>query len=172
MKNFLAKTNAGLRAINSQGGFTIVEILVVIVLMFVVLYPLGRVIASSLESTTNEQHLTHCAFLAQLKIEETRTSANCYTNHTVAGGVNCPYDGTSHNDFDQDFNQNPPACSFPAPFTLYKCIVEYGASSQTRLKYIQIRVWYDRNDDNVYDVDNNEPSVFLETLLTQRPPLW
>jgi type II secretory pathway pseudopilin PulG len=154
---------------NREGGFTIIEIVVVMILMFVVLYPLCRVIASSLESTNNEQHLTHCAFLAQLKIEETRTRANCYSTPT-AGGVNCPEVPGSHDDFGRNFNQNP--CTFPYPFTLYKCRVEYGNSGVNRLKYMQVRVWYDANNDNVYDPNNNEPQVFLETLLASRPPNW
>jgi prepilin-type N-terminal cleavage/methylation domain-containing protein len=160
------------RLLRSQQGFTIIEIVVVIVLMLLVLYPLARVMASSLESTTNEQHLTHCAFLAQMKIEETRTSANCFTNHVAALAVDCPFSSGSMNDFNQLLSQTPPACTFPAPLDGYKCKVEYGDAVLSRLKYIQVRVWYDRNNDNVYDPDNNEPSVFLETLLTQRHPSW
>ncbi len=159
-----------MKARKVQGGFTIVEVVVVLILLLVVIYPLGRVIASALESTNNEQHLTHCAFLAQLKVEETRTRMNCYTNHTIAGGVNCPEAVGSHNDFHRNFDQNP--CTFPYPFTKYKCTVDTGNSANARMKYIQVRVWYDLNDDDIFDQENNEPQVFLETLFTIRPPNW
>jgi type II secretory pathway pseudopilin PulG len=163
----------------AESGFTIVEIIVVIVLMLIVLYPLARVVASAIEATTNEQHLTHCAFLAQLKVEETRTRLSCYTNNTNSPpDTNCPFAPGSKNDFQRNYTQNmhgAPAsglCTFPYPFTQYKCTVDNGNTNINRLRFIQVRVWYDTNNDNVYDPDGNEPSVFLETLLTERPPLW
>ncbi|HOO56006.1 MAG TPA: hypothetical protein PLN69_04235 [bacterium] len=157
----------------NQSGFTIVEIIAVIGLLLVVILPLAKVIASSLESTNDEQHLTHCAFLAQQKVEEVRTRANCYTD--LAAG--CPVSAGS-DDFSQNFNQSyfpsVAPCSFPSPFDDYKCTVQYDSINGTggRQKTIQVRVWYDKDGDNIFDADISEPDVFVETRLTLRSPAW
>jgi len=35
---------------------------------------------------------------------------------------------------------------------------------------MRVRVWHDTDDDNALDAD--EPSVFLETTISKRPPDW
>jgi type II secretory pathway pseudopilin PulG len=171
-----------------EAGFTIVEIVFVILLMFLILYPLARVVANAVEHTTNQQHLTHCAFLAQLKLEETRTRLSCCTNGNIAVTSFCPngagIGGGTHNEFTSGFNynQNPPnayagncalspltCCKFPAPFTQYRCSVQTGNTPTNHLSYIQVQVWYDLNSNGRPDVALNEPNVILETLLTERP---
>lgn len=156
----------------SQKGFTIVEIVIVIALILLVIVPLARVIASSLEASNEQQYLTHCAFLAQLKLEEVRTRANCYTN----GGADCPPSFTQDWGFEEVFTQNPP-CDFPFPFTKYECTVEYVSSTRSPLmdgdiKTIQVRVWYDKNNDDTFDPAEGEPDIFLETQLAERAPVF
>ncbi|HOC93080.1 MAG TPA: prepilin-type N-terminal cleavage/methylation domain-containing protein [bacterium] len=154
---------------NGSRGFTIVEVVVVVVLMGLVVYPMARVVASSLEASNNEFRLTHAAFLAQMKIEETRTRAACYS---TAGPI-CPEGGPT--DFTADFNSTPttgdPLCLFPAPFEDFKCTVQYyntgGAGFRRAMR---VRVWHDTDEDDTLDAD--EPSVFLETTISKRPPDW
>lgn len=160
----------------SQKGFTIVEIVIVITLILLVIVPLARVIASSLEASNEQQYLTHCVFLAQLKLEEVRTRANCYTNKVGDPATKCPITQTSSDFNTALLNQSPP-CDFPFPFTNYECTVEYVSSTREagiadRLKTIQVRVWYDKNNDDTFDPAEGEPDIFLETQLAIRPPNW
>jgi prepilin-type N-terminal cleavage/methylation domain-containing protein len=167
--------SAGIR---SQKGFTIIEIVAVLVISLVVILPLMKVVASSLEQSNEDQYLSHCAFLAQLKIEEVRSRANCYTNAAGAGAV-CPVNivAPGGSDFKENFSQTAAQCSFPAPFDKYECTVKYVSSTRSagisdRLKTIQVRVWYDKDSDGSFDSGEGEPDVFLETQLAIRPPDW
>jgi len=150
----------------SEKGFTIVEIVVVIILMLAVIVPAARVIASALEASNEEQYLSHCAFLAQMKIEKVRAGSNCYTDDVGAG---CPQTGGG-DDFTNDFSENAAACSFPVPFQKYECTISdtQVAFGLNDLKTIQVRVWYDKDQDGTRD--SNEPQVYLETMITSRPP--
>jgi len=151
----------------NNSGFTIVEIIVVIILIMIAIYPMGRIIASALESTEDEQHMTHCAFLAQLKMEETRTRMDCYSSPAASA---CPGGGPS--DFNMNMDQTPP-CNFPYPFSRYECKVVTKAIAGTgnRQRYIKVRVWYDKIDDDVFD-SAMEPDVYLETRMTKHNPDW
>ena len=154
-----------MRGSRAQGGFTIVEIVVVIVLMLAVIIPVAAVIASALETSTEEQRLAHCAFLAQMKVEKARAASNCYTD----AGAGCPQTA-GNSDFSNDFSENAAACSFPVPFEEYECTIDdtMVAWSANRFKTIQVRVWFDENSNGTRD--DNEPQVYLETMLTTRPP--
>ncbi len=161
-------------AARKQGGFTIVEIVVVITLMILAIAPIAKVIASALEASNEEMYLTQCAFLAQMKIEEIRSRASCYT--TPGATDTCPISGDS-SDFEQDFTQTAAQCSLPSPFDRYDCVtatsfrVAPSAGSDTGgFKVIQVRVWYDKDGDATFDA--GEASVFLETQLTQKSPDW
>lgn len=162
---------------NFQAGFTIVEVVVVIFLMLVAIYPAARVIASALEASNEEQYLTHAAFLAQMKLEHLRATENCYSD---VGGV-CPNQlcddvsdpactfGGGTNRFSDDFDQAPANCTFPAPFQKYECNITDTNAAATFLKEIQVQVWYDKDSDGVWDA--GEPGVTLQTMLARRSPI-
>ncbi|MEW6201792.1 MAG: prepilin-type N-terminal cleavage/methylation domain-containing protein [bacterium] len=157
---------------NSNDGFTIVEIVVVVIILGLLLVPVMAALVRALTISNEDEYLAIAAFLAAEKMEETRTRANCYTD-TVPPG--CPEGGTAK-DFQENFNQDPPPvgnCVFPSPFNKYKCTVDHSSKNGTadRVKEIQVRVWYDKDSDNTYDA-GEEPSVFFETAITLRPPAW
>jgi len=172
----MTKPECGTR---SQRGFTLIEILSVLAIIFVVIIPLMKVVASSLEASNEEQYLTHCAFLAQLKIEEVRSRANCFTN--AVGGITCPINivAPPGSDFNETatLDETAAECSFPPPFQKYDCRVSYVSSTRAagmgnRIKTIQVRVWYDKDSDGVFEPDAGEPDVFLETQMAMKPPDW
>ncbi len=161
-----------------SGGFTLVEIVVTIIVMTIVIYPIMRVMASALEESNDEEYLTHAAFLAQLKIEEVRSRASCYTDYGAAPVNGCPMSGTT-SDFGRlnpaaapTLTENAAACSFPYPFQKYECTVDTGLVPGTNdaLGYIQVRVWYDKDSNGT--LDPKDPDVFLETQIAKRPPDW
>ncbi len=168
-------TKKSFNPLRSRKGFTIFEIITVIVLILVVIYPLARVVSSSLETSSEEQHLTHCALLAQLKVEEFRTRTNCYSNQTAVS--DCPDPAVVGATPTQSFGKlfaTPPPCNFPFPFNQYECSARnyFRTGTANRLKVVQVRVWYDKNNDDVFEADQSEPDVYLETQMAARPPHW
>ena len=152
---------------NSNRGFTIVEIVVVVIILGLLLVPVMATLVRALMISSEDEYIAIAAFLAAEKMEETRTRANCYTDTLL-----CPESGTAK-DFQFDFDQTAANCTFPSPFNKYRCTVDHSSKNGTadRVKEIQVRVWYDKDSDNAYDA-GEEPSVFFETAITLRPPAW
>lgn len=175
----------------NQSGYTMVEIAVVVFLILIAIVPAARVISSSLEASNDDLRLTHSTLLAQMKIEEIRARASCYSSRLTGGCPEADEDITKEDsDFEIDFSQTAAACILPAAFNQYKCTVDTDWRYQSTgppdsfrdpaqgdpgvgwggIKVIQVRVWFDKNGDNLFDSD--EPDVFLETQLAQRAPDW
>lgn len=158
------------KAASAEAGFTLVEIVVTILVMAIVIYPIMRVLASALEQSNDEEYLTHAAFLAQMKIEEVRSRASCYSDAGL-----CPIGGDT-SDFDElgtgNLDETAAACTFPYPYQKYECTVDTGlvAGTNNALGYIQVRVWYDKDSDGVRDAE--DPDVFLETQIAKKHPDW
>ncbi|MEW5945732.1 MAG: hypothetical protein AB1742_06000 [bacterium] len=148
-----------------SAGFTIVEIVVVIIILGLLLVPVMNAVARALMLSNEDEYLAAAAFLAVEKIEEFRLRVNCYSD--IAGG--CAGEGFQTAD-ENFYDQNP--CTFPSPFDRYKCRLdsEFVSDPGNRVREVQVRVWYDRDSDNAWDA--NEPRVELETMVTMRDPLW
>lgn len=152
----------------TEKGFTLVEIVAVVFFLGLLLVPVMATLVRALMVSNEVEYLTVATFLAVEKIEETRARVSCYS--TVVN--NCPGDVApiKHHVFDQAFNET---CTFPSPYAKYKCTVEYVKTnppwSNNRLYEIQVRVWYDKNNDNSWDAI--EPDVFLETKIYSREPI-
>lgn len=162
---------------HSQRGFTIVEIAVVLFLIFLIIIPMAYSIERSLRVSEEIYRANTCAFLAQQKIEEVRMRASCYTTDWgPPAPINCSPSGVRYNLL-FNFSQAAAACTFPSPFTKYKCRVVYGSAGAgfpvalaNYYKEIEVRVWYDGDGDNTWDA--SEVDVLFQTALTYHTPAW
>lgn len=162
--------------IREQPGFTIVELTVVLSVLLIALITMFYNVDRSLRTSNEVYRLTSATFLAERKMEEVRARASCYTADFIGG---CPFTG-SRFDFQGNFSQGPPGCTFPAPFEQFKCRVFYVDASNASggglaiaanfIKEIQVRVWFDENYNNICDA--TETDVLFQTALTYASPAW
>jgi len=167
-------------------GFTIVEIVIVMILIMLAIFPMMRAMASAMEASNDEQYITHCAFLAQMKMEEVRLKSLCYSDRNDCGGFPlescCFIGGNDDSDFESGlglggFDEGPGACGFHAGFANYKCqvvdkLIKAPGQCMNQgncLKAVRVYVWYDKNGNNA--LDTGEPNVLLESYLTVRFPI-
>jgi len=156
---------------SGEGGFTIVELAIVIVLLMLIIVPVVLSIDESLRTSNEVYRLTTAAFLAQQKMEEVRTRASCYTTDSgLPAPINCSPSNVRYNLL-FNFSQNPP-CNFPSPFQDFECQVVYATrvGLNNYFREIQVRVWYDANNNNTWDA--NESDVIFQTGLTYHAPAW
>jgi type II secretory pathway pseudopilin PulG len=155
-------------------GFTLVEIVVVILLLFMLLIPMWYSVDRSLRTSNEVYRLATCAFLAQQKVEEIRTIASCYTTNSPPPPANYCQPANNYYNFKYTlFNAPPQSCTFPAPFQQFKCTLTYVSpivSPGAFFKEIEVRVWFDENNDDVWDA--NESDVLFQTGMTYRTPAW
>lgn len=165
-------------------GFSIVEILLVLILLAIAVVPIMFLVWKMIDTTTRAKHLTTAAFLAERKMEEIRylsLCTSCLAGRCLSTGKNVIKETPNCNNFVTgfcvDYDSTPPAstCSFSVPFDNYKCkIVDNMMPGIANwIKEIQISIWYDYDSDNNYDKQTSgdvitEDGVTLETRITYR----
>jgi prepilin-type N-terminal cleavage/methylation domain-containing protein len=155
-----------------QRGFTVIEIIVVVILMALALFPIVRAIMIVLSESGDDQHQAVAAYLAVEEIEQVRALAECYTDSKVAGSM-CPIvSAQSGWGASGTYNRQAP-CNYPAPFQKYQCTVQYSDSNAgleaSNVREVMVRVWFDADDNRAWAT--GEPKVELQTMLSKRPPL-
>ncbi|MBI2870446.1 MAG: hypothetical protein HYY14_01920 [Candidatus Omnitrophica bacterium] len=135
-----------------ESGLTFLEILMTIVVLTVALIPIMQIAPFGVRNARNIERLTHCVFLAQVKVDEIRNRAiDSYTN----GGAG--YDES--------------ATAFSSPYATYKYTVADNEAAD--IKNITVTVWYDEDGDGTVDSYSeawreDEASVVLDTRVADR----
>lgn len=124
-------------------GFTLIEILISVIVLVIALVPMAGVITRSLGSNVEIEYANRTAFLAQLKIEETKTLLFAY--------------------FDRNYSET--AKSFPHPNNNFKYTIE--DDGDPIFKNIKVTVWYDRNGTG-NSPDSGEERTVLYTKVAKR----
>lgn len=128
-------------------GFTIIELVVAVALLSVVLLPLVQMLPTMLKTNKNTEIMTKGTFLAEQKMEEIKSLIR---STTFGYG------------FTKNYTQS--ATSFPSPNATYKVIV--ADNQDPNLKIIQVKVWYDKNNNNM--IDSDEIPIILDTQICIR----
>lgn len=130
-----------------EGGFTLIEVLLALVILSIAIIPLMQIFPQASLIATNSQRETRIGFLAQQKLEQVKGQALSY--------------------FFGDYNES--ATAFPSPDSDFKYTVSYFTTSGddgNQIKSIKVRVWYDDNDNSI--VDGNENMIELTTKVSRR----
>jgi len=128
--------------IYDKKGFTLIEVLAAIILIAAALIPIMIITSQIIEKSLKDEHLTKVIFLAEGKIEDVKRSVIDSFSTSADEAVT----------------------SFDSPDEDYKYTVFDDEASG--IKVIQVRVWYDENDDDV--LDSNESNITLDTKVADR----
>ncbi len=131
----------------NEGGFTIIEVLLAIVIMSIAIIPLMQLFPQASLIANDTQQETRISFLAQQKLEQVKSQAlgYFYGNYTES------------------------ATAFPSPDTDFKYTVDYFTASGddgNQIRSIKVRVWYDGNNNGI--VDGTENLIELYTKVSRR----
>jgi type II secretory pathway pseudopilin PulG len=102
----------------ARGGFTIIELVVVVFMLLIIVLTIMYSVERSLRTSNELYRMTTATFLAQRKMEEVMTRASCYTT-----GGQCPLNLAKapplqfYYDFKESFCSHPPGY----------CAASYGA---------------------------------------------
>jgi len=128
--------------IHGNKAFTLIEVLAAIILIAAALIPIMIISTQIIEKSLKDEHLTKVIFLAEGKIEDVKRSVvNSF--------------GTSADES---------ATAFDSPDEKYKYTVSDDEASD--IKVIQVRVWYDENNNDA--LDSNESNITLDTKVADR----
>jgi prepilin-type N-terminal cleavage/methylation domain-containing protein len=128
-------------------AFTLVEVVAAAALAGVALVALMQIVPGMLKVGTKVEVITRATFLAERKMEETRSLINS--------------DNASYG-YTKSYTQS--ATAFPAPDSLYKFTITDDGGSD--IKVLNVSVWDDVNGNDVADGD--EYSVALDTKVANR----
>lgn len=123
-------------------GFTLIEVLASILLITAAIIPIMIIVPQIIENSLKTGRLTTAIFLGEHKLEDVKRDVI--------------------NDFSDSKDKS--ASSFSPPYRDYKYTVSDDEGSD--IKIIQVRAWYDENDDNV--LDSGEESITLDTKIADR----
>ena len=126
----------------NKRAFTLIEVLGSIALLAIALTPLMYLLSKSLQQSRRSEQMVRVLFLAQMKMDETRAGvlSDYGTDRDQAGDFSSSgYDG-------------------------YKYTVTDDNASG--LKTLQVRVWYDADDDDAIDAE--EDRVTLDSKIADR----
>ncbi len=131
----------------NEGGFTLIEVLLAIVIMSIAIIPLMQIFPQASLIANDTQQETRISFLAQQKLEQVKSQALSY--------------------FYGNYTES--ATAFPSPDTVFKYTVDYFTASGddgNQIRSIKVRVWYDGNNNGI--VDGTENLIELYTKVSRR----